>query len=402
MPHSPTTRFPNQKYIRATLQLNAALDAGASWSGRERNRIFLNQGDTRFTQISACSGLDFIDDARGVGLVDWDHDGDLDMWISNRTGPRLRLMRNDTPQENHFLAIRLVGTSCNRDAIGARVELELAAVSATDKPLRRVKTLRAGEGFIAQSSKELHFGLGRHEQIERLVVRWPDGAVETFDKPAADTRYRLEQASGELQPVEVERQVELAVSTLHDRGAPDLAAIRLPSRRNFSWLEYKLPAGDEVTVGKQVNGPVLINLWATWCQPCLKELKEFSEQADTIRESGVQILALDMTAAGGQQGGSDPEDILQRIDFPFEWGTIEKASLAKVVKQLKAALAVHPRLAAPTSLLLDADHQLVAIYRGPIDVETLCRDAELTTLDESQLVQRATPFTGRWFFNPAE
>ena len=69
VPHSPTTRFPNAKYIQATMKLQAALDAGASWSGRERNRVYLNLGDTRFAQVSACSGLDFIDDARGVGLV---------------------------------------------------------------------------------------------------------------------------------------------------------------------------------------------------------------------------------------------------------------------------------------------------------------------------------------------
>ncbi len=85
----------------------------------------------RFANISAVSGLDFPDDGRAVALVDWDHDGDLDMWLSNRNAPRLRLMRNDTPTGNHYLALRLVGngTTTNRDAIGARVEVVLGGGS---------------------------------------------------------------------------------------------------------------------------------------------------------------------------------------------------------------------------------------------------------------------------------
>ena len=80
---------------------------GRSFSGREKNCVFLNTGanplaQARFADVSSISGLDFPDDGRAVALVDWDHDGDLDLWISNRSSPRLRLMRNDNDAGNHY------------------------------------------------------------------------------------------------------------------------------------------------------------------------------------------------------------------------------------------------------------------------------------------------------------
>ena len=134
---------------------------GRSFSGNERNCVFLNTGafataDGRFANVSGVSGLDFPDDGRAVVLVDWDHDGDQDMWISNRNAPRLRLMRNDSPGSNHYLVLRLQGNgkTTNRDAIGARVEVVMAGEqSGAENAPRSVKTLRAGEGFLAQSSK---------------------------------------------------------------------------------------------------------------------------------------------------------------------------------------------------------------------------------------------------------
>ncbi|MCP4888112.1 MAG: hypothetical protein GY904_16060, partial [Planctomycetaceae bacterium] len=74
---------------RAGRELGRMIVEGRSFSGNERNCVFLNTGEAaaakgRFANVSAVSGLDFPDDARAVALVDWDHDGDEDLWISNR------------------------------------------------------------------------------------------------------------------------------------------------------------------------------------------------------------------------------------------------------------------------------------------------------------------------------
>ena len=98
---------------------------GRSWSGNERNCCFLNIGGVRMADVSAVSGLDFADDGRGVALTDWDQDGDLDILTTNRGAPRLRFLQNNLGNRNNYVALRLVGTTCNRDAIGARATVEV-------------------------------------------------------------------------------------------------------------------------------------------------------------------------------------------------------------------------------------------------------------------------------------
>ena len=128
MPHSPLNDDPAapsaEAYVAAWDATQLLLKQGRSWSGYERNCAFLNVNGRRFANQSAVSGLDFLDDGRGLAVTDWDHDGDLDLWISNRNAPRLRFLRNDTPTGEHrWLARRLSanGTTCYRDAVGAWV-----------------------------------------------------------------------------------------------------------------------------------------------------------------------------------------------------------------------------------------------------------------------------------------
>ncbi|MCA9270271.1 MAG: hypothetical protein KDA41_17440, partial [Planctomycetales bacterium] len=115
---------------------------GDSWSGHERNCAFLNLGgDTPLANVSHVTGVDFADDARGLAATDWDQDGDLDLWITNRTEPAVRFLRNNT--SGNWLAVRLKGVDCNRDAIGARVELRLRPSG-----IVLLRTLRAGDAFL--------------------------------------------------------------------------------------------------------------------------------------------------------------------------------------------------------------------------------------------------------------
>ena len=168
---------------------------GRSFSARERNCCFLNTGGgRRFANISAVSGLDLPDDGRAVAQVDWDFDGDVDLWIANRSGPLVRCLRNDGAAGHHYLALRLSGRQCNRDAVGARVEVH---PNRGDQARPLIKTLRAGEGFLAQSSKWLNFGLGQISDIERVIVRWPGGKAETFTGLKTDRRYELVEGSGQ-------------------------------------------------------------------------------------------------------------------------------------------------------------------------------------------------------------
>ena len=160
-----------KRYQSGWSQLDELLRNGGSLSGRERNCCFLNLGSTgasTFADISNVSGFDLPVDGRAIALVDWDHDGDVDIWTSNRTAPRVQFFRNDSPTRHRYVSIRLQGTESNRDAIGARVEVvaepSVGIVS---------RTVTAGDGYLSQSSKWLHFGLGDAERIISVRVRWP-------------------------------------------------------------------------------------------------------------------------------------------------------------------------------------------------------------------------------------
>ena len=96
-------------YRESIRRVDQLMDSGNSFSGREPNCAFLNLGDGTFATVSALSGFDFPDDARAIALSDWDGDGDLDAWITNRTAPMLRFLRNDTPSSKRSLLLRLEG-----------------------------------------------------------------------------------------------------------------------------------------------------------------------------------------------------------------------------------------------------------------------------------------------------
>ena len=74
-------------------ELNRMLNQGKSWCGRQRNTIYLNLGaklfanGAQFANVSGVTGLDFADDARAIAALDWDNDGDQDLWIRIATLP---------------------------------------------------------------------------------------------------------------------------------------------------------------------------------------------------------------------------------------------------------------------------------------------------------------------------
>ncbi|MDB4669736.1 VCBS repeat-containing protein [bacterium] len=121
----PDMASPESSYRKHLNRLNELVSNGESLSGHERNCAFLNIQGGRFATVSSVSGLDFDDDARSPVSIDWDRDGDLDLWVANRTAPQLRFLRNNTPKKNDFVSLRLRGTKSNIDGIGARVEIFL-------------------------------------------------------------------------------------------------------------------------------------------------------------------------------------------------------------------------------------------------------------------------------------
>ena len=408
----------SEAYSQAWDALGSLAAAGKSFSGRERNCVFWNTGiaSRRFADISGPAGLDFPDDGRGLAVVDWDHDGDLDLWFTNRTAPRVRFMRNDSPSQHHYVAIRLQGRSCNRDAIGARVELYVGG----SQPRKLVKSLSAGCGFLSQSSKWLYFGLGDDTTIEQLIVRWPGRPAETFTGLEADRRYEVVQQSGEVRGWDLpRRQLPLEPKTIPQ--LPKLESARivltqpvpLPQTR-FSGVDGapRLLFEEAATTGPRKY--LLINLWATWCLPCQRELRELSAHAEQLQAAGLDVLALSVDAldrqarsgensatkaasvSPGQSLSNQITEYVTRLGFPFRVG-VATSDMVNGFEQLQSAIVAERRpLPIPTSVLVNKGGKACVIYRGEITVQQLLEDLALLDATPALLAEAATPFTGRW------
>ena len=383
------------EYLAAWRATNSLLRQQYSWSGNERNCALLSAGG-RHADASAALGLNLDDDGRAAARIDWDWDGDLDLLVTNRTGPRLRLLRNESENQNGLLALRLRDQGMNHDAIGARVELRL---SGPEGPLL-VRGARAGEGFLAQQSAWIHFGLGG-SRPHALTVRWPDGTREAFEGVGEGGRFVLERGSGRAAPWALETAAAgLVAGGAAPRRPSSQARIVLAAPVPIPRLPVTTVDGREAGVlgvpsaGERVGGvPTLVCVWAQWCAPCRLELKDVTENVEAFREAGLLALALN---ADQDTDRERAQAFLEEIEWPglAAFATPEAVDVLDVFRG--ALLDLETRLPLPATFLLDGETRVVAMYFGGVSAEQVLKDTALFDLAPAERRVAAGGFPGRW------
>jgi enediyne biosynthesis protein E4 len=147
----------------------------------------------RFTDVSAKAGPYFQTGhlGRGAALGDLDNDGCTDLVLIPANEPVV-ILHNRHETKHHWLGVELIGKT-NRDAVGARVELELRG----QKLLRLVK---GGGSYLSAGDRRLIFGLGDAADTGRLTVRWPSGKTQTWEPLAIDRYWKLREGEPNAEP----------------------------------------------------------------------------------------------------------------------------------------------------------------------------------------------------------
>jgi tetratricopeptide (TPR) repeat protein/thiol-disulfide isomerase/thioredoxin len=389
-------------YLKSWDALGALIARGKSFSGRERDCAFLNLGaKSKIPSFACASGaisLDQTDDSRAIIPVDWDGDGDLDLWYANRTAPRLRFFRNDVVSGSGWFALDLEGRSCNRDAIGARAELTLTTPDGTRRTLWR--RLRAGDAFLSQTPRTLHFGFRPDEKIERLLIRWPSPGIKEQVIAGVQANRRCKVIEGmEALSMTMAPQAPVASGSAALPPETEPARIVLVNRLAVPKLEYiDFQARAQSIGGGSLPQPTLILLWGSWCPRCRQEMNELAAHAAALNAANVRVIALSVDAASsdsGNGGVTAAKHAIADMKWPFDAGVTSAAGVRALA--LLETRAIYPErpLPLPTSYLLDPSGRMSVIYHGPVTPAQIAQDAALAAQPPKDLEAAAFPFPGR-------
>lgn len=266
---------------------------GFSFSGYERDPLYLNLDGKKFTDISGVSGIDSITDGRAGVFADFDNDGDLDVFSTTIQHQSHLLFRNNVGQDNNYLRVVLEGDAKNGlDAFGSVVR-----VVTSNGILTKIKS--GGSGFISQHDPRLLFGLGKDEKAESVEVTWANGAVERFEGAmATGSTLVLKQGKGKIEtvnPAKANLPNPLTKAEIFAQGLKIKIGEPLP---DFA-VKTMNGAASSMRKSFKAGRQTLINIWATWCVPCAKEMPELERMRGKLAARGVDLIGINVDTEKG-------------------------------------------------------------------------------------------------------
>ncbi|MBI1750792.1 MAG: VCBS repeat-containing protein, partial [Acidobacteria bacterium] len=418
--HSPEEAKPSHDYEQGWSAINELIRADGTWSGYERNVFYANNRDGTFSDVSGAVGLDFLEDGRAFALADFDHDGRQEIFLKNRNGPQLRLLKNVMENLPPAISFRLRGTKSSRDAIGAAVTVETESD-------RQTRFLQAGSGFLSQHSKEVFFGLGAAKGSVRASIRWPSGLVqelhdlpvnhrvwvtegsepsrmEPFATPAAERRKitahgasRGSDAGDDQAPKGRQNSSDTAdAAPSHEavpQSEPHPTTVETWLLAPVSAPDFSLPdlTGQTRTLAALRGKPALLNFWVTQSPRCQEDLATFNRIHTRWAAQGLQLLTVnvDETVA---------TEIIptlardRRYSFPILRGSDDVAAIYNIL--YRYLFDRHRDLGLPTSFLINDAGDIVKIYQGLINAGQVEQDFRHIPQTAAGRLAKALPFPG--------
>ncbi len=169
--------------------------------GNVPNSFFRNLSNGTFEDLSEAAGLQSYNNGIGCAYGDLDNDGDLDIVAAGHSylDGSVLLYRNDS-ESNNRIQFSLQSNEGDPFAIGAKIFLYTPSGS-------QFSQVAAGNGYCSQNTFRQHFGLGNENDIDSVVVHWPNGERESFNSPEINQRYLLTKGTGNAFPLNLQEEI---------------------------------------------------------------------------------------------------------------------------------------------------------------------------------------------------
>lgn len=157
----------------------------------QRDQVLLNR-DKRFIDASLENDAlcQFAAVSRGMATADYNNDGRKDLLVTHIAGPP-RLLLNVCSEAGHWLTVRAIDPTLNRDAYGAEVYVRAGEQ-------QWMRWINPGYSFLCSNDPRAHFGLGESANVDEIRVIWPDGAEERFAGGSIDREVTLRRGEGQM------------------------------------------------------------------------------------------------------------------------------------------------------------------------------------------------------------
>lgn len=182
-------------YSKITVGNNSIIGDAANWppmnnrslGGYQQKRVWINDGAGKFNEVAQSVGVRETFDGRSVVLVDLWNRGVLDVIVANQRAPLL-IYKNTVATENKWIDFELEGAVNNKSAIGTQVSVFWNSG-------QQIQEVSGGIGFCSQNQRRLHFGLGKTEKIEKVLIRWASGKTQTIENPELNKVHKIKETS---------------------------------------------------------------------------------------------------------------------------------------------------------------------------------------------------------------